>query len=126
MVNLARLFECIELSTEYIADEFGEWAVALEALWQSGDKYYAVFHATLAGTSKYFGYEFWNWETRIAPVEDVETDLAGVLTWYYLAGDYPAMMSTSDGTYIDWRSGLGVDLPQNLSEVVELGALRKS
>lgn len=125
MVDLARLFESIGRSLEHIADEFGEWEVTLEALWESSNKYYAVLHATLEGKSKYFGYEFWNWQTRVAPTENVEADLAGVLTWHFMAGDYAAQLSTSDGSFIDWRSGSSSELPRTLSELDALRVIRK-
>lgn len=125
MVDLVRLFEFIELSMERIEDEFGEWSVTLEALWESGNKYYAVFHATWDSKSTYFGYEFWSWEQRVATAEDVEADLAGLLTWHFMAGDYPTLMSNSEEDVIDWRTRTSSDLPRTLSELNRIRVLRK-
>lgn len=118
-MSLARLAEQIELSIQSIADEFGDWEVRPVAVWLVGRRCNVVFRSSQGSACKYFGYSFWRL-VHAFPPEDVEYDLAGELTWYYMAGDYPATGSLSDGTYIDWRASANDALPRTIQELAAI------
>ncbi|AKK04040.1 hypothetical protein [Corynebacterium epidermidicanis] len=118
--NLKILLSELEKKLPAISDEFSGWSVSPIAAWNNEQQTLVVFLAEKKQESRLFGFITSPIECRNPTGGRTESDFAGEIVWYYIAGDFPLSHQTPSRDEIDWRNAHNVSLPISWGEVLEL------